>query len=120
MISNTKLLKSYPNPCEEKYMIKSTCREVTFIGMKGDFKQPDFAEVTVEMVPGSIIIDLKSLKFYFQQFRDKLVSYERLVNVIFKDIQEVYEPCFLRVKMKTNSRGGIFSELIVDSDKRHR
>jgi len=115
---NTSMLKKYPNPSKYKYMIKSTCPEVTFIGMEGEFKQPDFAEIQIDMVPNKSIIDLKSLKFYLQQFRDKLTSYERLVNIIFENINEVYAPYFLRVKLKTNPRGGIYSELIVDSEQR--
>jgi len=118
-ISNKSILKSYSNPSDNKYMIKSTCPEVTFIGMKGDYKQPDFAEIQIEMVPYETIIDLKSLKFYLQQFRDKLLSYENLVNIIFEDIDEVFSPYFLRVTMKTNPRGGIYSELVVDSEKRY-
>ena len=99
-------------------MIKSTCPEVTFIGMKGEFKQPDFAKIRIDMVPDETIIDLKSLKFYLQQFRDKLLSYERLVNIIYEDVFEVYKPYFLRVIMETNPRGGIHSKLIVDSEER--
>jgi len=117
--TNTKILKGYKNPYKEKYMIKAVCPEVTFIGMKGDYKQPDFAEIKIEIICNQTIIDLKSLKFYLQQFRDKLLSYERMVNIIFEDINKVYKPYFLRVKMKTNPRGGIRSELIVDSEKRY-
>jgi len=110
-LSDTSILKSYPNPSEEIYRIKSICPEVTFIGMKGDYKQPDFAEIHIEMIPNATIIDLKSLKFYLQQFRDTLTSYERLINIIFEDIFFTFEPRYLKVYMKTNPRGGIYSEL---------
>ena len=119
MISDTTLLKSYPNPSKNMYLVKSVCPEVTFIGMKGEYKQPDFAEVQISMIPSNTIIDLKSLKFYLQQFRDKLLSYERLTNVIYDDINELYKPKYLRVKLRTNPRGGIYSELIVDSKENY-
>lgn len=118
MKDKRKMFKKYPNPYPEvDYIIKSTCLEVTFIGMKGDNgkKQSDFAEVTVEMIPDETIIDLKSLKFYFAEFRDELTSYERLINVIFDDIDNVFTPKHLTVSMKTNLRGGIYSELIRSS-----
>ena len=108
------MLKSYPNPVKRDYMIKSISDELTFIGMKGEFKQPDFAEIEIDMIPDKIIIDLKSLKVYLLQFRDKMMSYESLVNIIFDDIKYVFEPRYLQVKMKTNKRGGIYSELIVE------
>jgi len=106
------MLKSYPNPTPVDYFIKSTCSEVTFIGMKGEHgKQPDFAEISITMIPAKTIMDLKSLKFYLGQFRDILTSYEKLINVIFYDIGVVYQPKYLKVTMKTNPRGGICSEL---------
>ena len=109
--SEPSILKGYKNPSNADYLSKAICPEVTFIGMKGDFRQPDFAEIHIEVIPDKTIIDLKSLKFYLQDFRDKLVSYERLLNVIYDDIKKVYEPKYLKVYMKTNPRGGIYSEL---------
>ena len=115
--SNKEILKSLKNPSTNRYMIKSVCSEVTFIGHKGEFDQPDFAEVHVTMIPYKKIIELKSLKLYFQQFRGFLVSYERLINIIFEDINEVYDPMELKIYMKTNARGGIYSELTVGECK---
>ena len=87
--------------------------EVTFLGVKD---QPDFAELYVTMYPNDKVIELKSLKFYLHQFRDKIISYERLINVIYDDLISVYEPDRLRVIMIFNPRGGISSKLAIDSD----
>ena len=45
--------------------------------------------------PNEKIIELKSLKSYLQQFRDIVISYERLINVIYDDIiKMILEFCF--------------------------
>jgi len=89
--------------------------EVTFLGANN---QPDFAKVTLIVIPGEKIIELKSLKFYFFSFRDKVISYERFVNVLFDDVMAVYAPVRLKVIARFRPRGGISSTLVIDSTHR--
>ena len=65
---------------------------------------------------GEWIIELKSLKEYLGVFRDSVMSYERLINVIYDDLMEKYGPQRLRLEMDCNARGGISSKLKIDSD----
>lgn len=111
--SDSTILKTIGNPSESGYEIKVKSPEVTFLGVKD---QPDFAELYVTMYPNSKVIELKSLKIYLQQFRSKIISYERLINVIYDDLVSVYEPDRLRLIMIFNPRGGISSKLTIDSD----
>lgn len=111
--SDSTILKTIGNPSESGYEIKVKSPEVTFLGVKD---QPDFAELYVTMYPNSKVIELKSLKIYLQQFRSKIISYERLINVIYDDLFSVYEPDRLRLIMIFNPRGGISSKLTIDSD----
>lgn len=111
--SDSTILKTIGNPSESGYEIKVKSPEVTFLGVKD---QPDFAELYVTMYPNSKVIELKSLKIYLQQFRSKIISYERLINVIYDDLISVYEPDRLRLIMIFNPRGGISSKLTIDSD----
>jgi 7-cyano-7-deazaguanine reductase len=81
--------------------------------------QPDYGKkVELIYVPDESIIELKSLKLYFQQFREHVFSYEHLINIIFDDIMLIYEPRKLKVVMETYVRGGIYSVLEVDSERR--
>jgi 7-cyano-7-deazaguanine reductase len=89
------------------------CPELTFLG--ADMK-PDFAHLTILFYPKKRVIELRSLKEYFYQFRNTVVSYERLINVIFEDLIGFYSPNRLRLIMRTNVRGGISSTLKIDSD----
>ncbi len=111
--SDKSILKSLSNPVQAGYEIKIKTAEITFLGVKD---QPDFADLYVAFYPREKVIELKSLKIYLQQFRNKIVSYERLINVIFDDLMSVYEPDRLRIVMVFNPRGGISSELTIDSD----
>ena len=107
------ILKSIPNPTDEAYEIKIKIPEFTFLGVK---EQPDFATVYLTMYPAKKIIELKSLKQYSFHLRDIVVSYERLINIFYDHLMEVYEPKRLRISMVCNPRGGISSKLAIDSD----
>ena len=115
--SDKTLLKAIRNPSKEAYEIKMKAAEVAFEGVCG---QPDFALLYITFYPADKVIELKSMKEYFYQFRSRIYSYERLINVIYEDMMEVYEPERLRLVMVCNARGGISSKLTIDSDWKSR
>ncbi|MBN2613837.1 MAG: hypothetical protein JXB00_19930 [Bacteroidales bacterium] len=110
---DSSVLKAIPNPSREAYEIKVKIPEFTFLGVK---EQPDFAKLYISFYPKNYIIELKSLKLYIYQLRDIVVSYERLVNIIYSHMMEIYAPDRLRMVMICNPRGGISSKLTIDSD----
>ena len=107
------ILKAIPNPSNKAYEIKIKIPEFTFLGVK---EQPDFANVYITLYPKSKIIELKSLKQYVFHLRDITVSYERLINIFYDHLMEIYKPDRLRIVMNCNPRGGISSKLTIDSD----
>ena len=111
--SDVSALKSIQNPSGMGYEIKIKNPEITFLGVKN---QPDFAIAYITVYPSNHVIELKSLKKYFQQFRETVISYERLINVVYDDLMDVYDPARLRIVMEFNARGGISSKLAIDSD----
>ena len=111
--SKAHLLKRIPNPQNAAYEQKILIPEFTFIGV---INQPDFGEILLTFYPKQWTIELKSLKQYKDRFRDAPMSYERLANVFFDDIIQVYEPIRLRLMMRLRPRGGISSCLTIDSD----
>jgi len=68
------------------------------------------------MYPSDKIIELKSLKQYSFPLRNIVVSYERLINIFYDHLMQVYEPERLRISMVCNPRGGISAKLAIDSD----
>ena len=111
--SKAHLLQRIPNPTKEAYEQKILIPEFTFLGVSN---QPDFGEILMTFYPGPWTIELKSVKVYKDAFRDTEASYERLANVIFTDIMQVFEPARLRLMMRLRPRGGIASCLTIDSD----
>lgn len=107
------ILKGIPNPTDQAYEIKIKIPEFTFLGVK---EQPDFAVIYLTFYPGKKVIELKSLKQYIFQLRNIVASYERLINIIYDDLQAAYEPSRMRLVMICNPRGGISSKLTIDSD----
>lgn len=110
--SDEKILRALSSP-SRGYEIKIKCPEVTFLGVPN---QPDFATLFITMYPRHTVVELKSLKVYLQQFREKVISYERLLNVIYDDLKKVYKPARLRLVLILRPRGGISSRLTRDSD----
>ena len=111
--SDPTVLTTITNPTDAGYEIKIKNPELTFLGVKD---QPDYAQVYMTFYPNKKVIELKTLKQYFYQFRNKILSYERLINVVYDDIMNTYEPNRLRLTMIFNPRGGISSKLTIDSD----
>ncbi len=111
------LLVALPDPATEAYEIKIKVPEFTFLGVQ---EQPDFATAYITFYPNKKIIELRALKHYVYQLRDIVVSYERLINIMYDHLQEVFDPTRLRVVMVFNPRGGITSKLTIDSDWKER
>ena len=111
--SDPNILKSIPNPTNKGYEVKIKSPEITFLGVKD---QPDFADLFITIYPNGKVVELKSLKYYLQQFREKIISYERLINVVYDDLMAAYEPDRLRIVMVFNPRGGISSKLTIRSE----
>ena len=109
---DSKILKSLPNP-GGAIEVMINIPELTFLG---DKEQPDFGALRIWFYPRATVIELKSLKHYIYQYRNLLVSYERIVNCVFDDLHSVYEPDRLRLEFAFRPRGGIASSITVDSD----
>ena len=111
------ILKAIPNPSSGAYEIKIKIPEFTFLGVSS---QPDFATMYLTFYPGNKVIELKSVKEYVYQLRNIIVSYERLINIFYDQLMEVYKPDRMRIVMICNPRGGISSKLTIDSDWKAR
>lgn len=70
---------------------------------------PDVATVLIQMMPGPgrRLPELKSLKYYFQSFRNVGIYQEGVTKRIFEDLALALDPTYLRVRTIYNTRGGI-------------
>ena len=112
---DSSILKSLPNAAKG-YEQRINIPEFTFLGVHN---QPDFGNITIWFYGNEKTIELKSLKEYIVQYRDTIISYERCIDVMYKDLMKAYEPARLRIEMEFRPRGGISSKMTVDSDWGH-
>lgn len=112
---NSSILKSLPNAAKG-YEQKIVIPEFTFLGVQN---QPDFGVITIWFYGDDKTIELKSLKEYIFQYRDTVISYERCLDVLYKQLKEVYNPTRIRIEIDFRPRGGISSKMTVDSDWGH-
>ncbi len=69
--------------------------------------QPDFGTLTITYVPDARCVELKSLKFYLQQYRNQGIFYETLTNRILDDLAAVLRPRRMTLTAAFTPRGGI-------------
>ena len=109
-------LEFFDNPCPKRdYAITIRCPEFTSLCPKTG--QPDFGEILIEYCPDKICIELKSLKFYMQSYRNKGIFYEALTNDILDDLSGACRPRWMKVTSKFTPRGGITTEIVTEYKK---
>lgn len=106
-------IELFNNPQPERdYCIKIRCPE--FTSMCPRTGQPDFGEIIIEYCPDKLCIELKSLKFYMQNYRNKGIFYEALTNDILDDLSSVCEPRWMKIHSCFTPRGGITTEVTAE------
>ncbi|MCG8450108.1 MAG: preQ(1) synthase [Pirellulales bacterium] len=100
------LLETFENQFPQRdYQIEIVCPEFTSVCPKTG--QPDFGTLTITYTPDTKCVELKSLKFYLQSFRNEGIFYENITNVILEDLAGSLEPRWMKIVAAFNARGGI-------------
>jgi 7-cyano-7-deazaguanine reductase len=100
-----------PRPGRE-YTITIRCPEFTSVCPKTG--HPDFGTIIIEYCPDKKCIELKSLKYYMQAYRNRGIFYESLTNKILDDLVSVTEPRWMKVTSTFTPRGGISTDVSVE------
>lgn len=79
--------------------------EFTAICPFSDF--PDFATIRLEYVPHERCVELKSLKFYINSFRNVKVFHEHVINIILEDFVSACDPLSVEIEGDFHVRGNI-------------
>ena len=99
-------LETFPNPSPDRdYEIAIRCPEFTSVCPKTGM--PDFGEIRITYVPDASCIELKSLKYYMNDFRNKGIFYEAVTNQILDDLVATCSPRRMTVVGDFTARGGI-------------
>ncbi len=110
-------LETFPNPNPNRnYTIKHVNPEFTSVCPKTGL--PDFATIELEYIPGDVCIELKSLKYYYLDFRNKGIFYEAVINQMLDDLVGACKPRCMRVTGNFSARGGIHSVVTCEMETR--
>lgn len=99
-------LETFPNPRPEReYEIRIECPEFTSVCPKTGL--PDFGTIRISYVPADLCVELKSLKYYLIEFRNRGIFYEAVTNQILDDLVGLCHPRRMTVVGDFTARGGI-------------
>ncbi|MDQ3168863.1 MAG: preQ(1) synthase [Acidobacteriota bacterium] len=104
-------IETFPNPRPERdFEIDIRCPEFTSVCPKTGL--PDFGEIRIQYVPGDRCIELKALKYYMLDFRNRGIFYEDVTNQILDDLVAACAPRRMTVTGAFSARGGITATVV--------
>ena len=110
-------LATFPNPRPERdFEIDIRCPEFTSLCPKTGL--PDFGEIRITYVPDRACIELKSLKYYMIEFRNRGIFYESVTNQILDDLVAAIQPRRMSVVGDFSVRGGIKTVVTATYEKK--
>lgn len=103
-------LETFPNQFPgREYEIEITCPEFTAVCPKTG--QPDFGTIIITYVPAAACLELKALKLYLADYRNRGIFYEHSINTILDDLVSSCRPRRMTVVGQFTPRGGISSRI---------
>ncbi len=99
------ILETFPNPARRPFWIRFESADFTSLcPITG---QADFAQITIDYLPGKRCLETKSLKFYLASYRNERAFNEEVTNHILDDLVRACAPQKMMVHAEFASRGGI-------------
>ena len=118
VVSSERAIETFPNPAPGRdFEIAIDCPEFTSVCPKTGL--PDFGEIRITYVPGDRCIELKSLKYYMIDFRNRGIYYEAVTNQILDDLVAACQPRRMTVVGDFSVRGGIKTVVTASYDERN-
>ena len=110
-------IETFPNPRPERdYEIDIRCPEFTSVCPKTGL--PDFGEIIIRYVPDQLCLELKALKYYMVDFRNRGIFYEAVTNQILDDLVGACSPRSMTVVGDFSVRGGISTMVTAEYEKK--
>ena len=129
---DVKLLETFPTPVDEPIVIEHVSEEFTSVCPKTG--HPDFGDIVLRYQPAAPArgasrgiktrtrttkangapggcVELKSLKLYYQSFRNEGIYYEAVTNTIRDHLAALTKPAWLLIRTDWRGRGGIRSRI---------
>ncbi|HBE88033.1 MAG TPA: NADPH-dependent 7-cyano-7-deazaguanine reductase QueF [Elusimicrobia bacterium] len=109
-------IEAWPNQYRRDYTIRIEHPEFTSVCPKTGL--PDFGNITIEYIPNKLCLELKSLKYYFLEYRHLGIFMENISNRILDDVVRALKPKWCRVTGDFTPRGGIKSVITAEHGRR--
>lgn len=100
-------IEAWENQYRRDYNIKIVHPEFTSVCPKTGL--PDFGTITIDYIPGKLCLELKSLKYYFLQYRNCGIFMENIANRVLDDVIKAIKPKSCTVTGDFTPRGGLSS-----------
>ena len=114
---STSTIETFPNPRPERaFEIAIDCPEFTSMCPKTGL--PDFGTIHIRYVPDERCLELKALKYYLLDYRNKGIFYESATNQILDDLVAALQPRRMTVVGDFSVRGGIKTIVTADYKKK--
>lgn len=109
-------LITFPNPrVGRRYKVEISLPEFT---CKCPFSgYPDFATIEIVYFPNEKVVELKGLKLYINNYRDRYISHEESINQILDDFVAAVDPLQVTVRGDFNPRGNVHTVVEVNHIK---
>ena len=105
------MIETFPNPRPgREFEIAIDCPEFTSMCPKTGL--PDFGTIHIRYVPDERCLELKALKYYLLDYRNKGIFYESATNQILDDLVAACGPRRMTVEGAFTPRGGIKTTVI--------
>ena len=112
-MSTASTIETFPNPRpERRFEIAIDCPEFTSMCPKTGL--PDFGVIRIRYTPDARCLELKSLKYYLLEFRNKGIFYEAATNQILDDLVAACAPRQMTVVGDFTARGGITTKVTAE------
>ncbi len=111
-MADASVLETFQSPQRLPYVIEHVAEEFTSLCPKTG--HPDFGRIILRYCPDETCVELKSLKLYYQSYRDDGIFYEAVTNRIRDDLAALMSPRWLQVITEWRGRGGIHSRIIAE------
>jgi 7-cyano-7-deazaguanine reductase len=110
-------IEIFPNPAPDRdYEIAIAAPEFTSVcPMTG---LPDFGDIRITYVPDAHCLELKALKYYLLEYRNRGIFYEAATNQILDDLVAACRPRRMTIVGAFTARGGISTTVTATYAKR--
>jgi len=99
-------LERVPNPHPDTNFV-ARFTQPEFTSLCPVTAQPDFAHLVIDYIPNEWMVESKSLKLYFNAFRNHQAFHEACTVGIGKTLVELLDPHWLRIGGYCDRRGGM-------------